>query len=99
MGRSVATRKVVTYRRDNFSGFVPTRKNGRVVPHESLLELDYIRLLESDPGVIAYSEQPTPLKWSDGVNSYETTFDFIVIGSFGSKHVCEIKSLRKVNKP
>jgi hypothetical protein len=98
MGRPVATRKVVTYRRDNFTGFVPSRKNGRMVQHESLLERDYIQLLESDPGVIACSEQPIPLKRSDGVNSYETTFDFSVTGSFGRKYLGEIKPLSKVIK-
>jgi hypothetical protein len=98
IGRSVATRRVVTYRRDNFTGFVSSRKNGRMVQYESLLERDYIQLLESDPGIVAYSEQPIPLKWSDGVNSYETTFDFGVSRSFGSKYLSEVKPLFRVIK-
>ncbi|MVT52592.1 hypothetical protein GPL17_19100 [Bradyrhizobium yuanmingense] len=98
MGRSVATRKVVTYRRDNFTGFVPSRKNGRVIQYESLLERDYIQLLEADPGVVAYSEQPTPLKWSDGVSSYETTFDFCVVSNLSGKYLSEVKPLSKVIK-
>lgn len=98
MGRSVATRKVVTYRRDNFTGFVPSRKNSRVIQYESLLERDYIQLLEADPGVFAYSEQPTPLKWSDGVSSYETTFDFCVISNLRGKYLSEVKPLSKVIK-
>jgi hypothetical protein len=61
MGRSIATRKVVTYRSGHFTGVVPSSKNNRVIQYESILERDYIQLVESDRDVKSYSEQPTPV--------------------------------------
>lgn len=98
MGRSDASRKVVTYRSGHFTGFVPSRKNGDVVQYESILERDYIQLLEADPGVLRYSEQPKPICWSDGEESYTTTFDFVVVRTDKSKYLAEVKPLEKVRK-
>ncbi|GLR84056.1 hypothetical protein [Bradyrhizobium iriomotense] len=96
MGRSDATRKVVTYRSGHFTGFVPSRKNGDMVQYESILERDYIQLLESDQGVLKYSEQPNALRWSDGERSYKTTFDFVVTRRNKTRYLVEVKPLAKV---
>lgn len=98
IGRSDATRKVVTYRSGHFTGFVPSRKNEDMVQYESILERDYIQLLESDPGVLKYSEQPKPLRWSDGEHSYVTTFDFVVTRRDKTRYLAEVKPLTKVIK-
>ncbi|RQH12666.1 TnsA endonuclease N-terminal domain-containing protein [Bradyrhizobium sp. RP6] len=98
IGRSDASRKVVTYRSGHFTGFVPSRKNKDMVQYESILERDYIQLLESDPDVLKYSEQPKALRWSDGVQNYKTTFDFVVTRRDGTKYLVEVKPLAKVIK-
>jgi hypothetical protein len=98
MGRSVATRKVVTYRSGHFTGYVPSAKNKRMVQYESILERDYIQLVESDRDVLGYSEQPEKLKWSDGDETYDTTFDFEVYRRGGHRYLVEIKPLSKVLK-
>lgn len=98
IGRSTSSRKVVTYRSGHFTGWVPSRKNGRVVQYESILERDYIQLIEADPGVESYTEQPTAMRWDDGDRHYETTFDFEVKRIDGSKYLAEVKPLAKVQK-
>ncbi|WGD52441.1 hypothetical protein QA641_00345 [Bradyrhizobium sp. CB1650] len=69
-----------------------------MVQYESILERDYIQLLESDPGVLKYSEQPKALRWSDGEHSYKTTFDFAVTRRDKTKYLAEVKPLAKVLK-
>jgi hypothetical protein len=98
MGRSVATRKVVTYRSGHFTGYVPSTKNGRMIQYESILERDFIQLIEADRDVVSYSEQPTPLEWSDGYEFFKTTFDFCVERSDGRRYLVEVKPLSKVIK-
>lgn len=98
MGRSIASRKVVTYRSGHFTGFVPSSKNNRMIQYESILERDYIQLVESDLGVVRYTEQPTPLTWSDGFDDYTTTFDFEVERADGRRYLVEVKPISKVIK-
>jgi hypothetical protein len=98
MGRSIASRKVVTYRSGHFTGYVPSPKNNRMIQYESILERDYIQLVESDRDVVGYSEQPTPLEWSDGVEYFKTTFDFRVERTDGRTYLVEVKPLSKVIK-
>jgi hypothetical protein len=98
MGRSIASRRVVTYRSHHFTGYVPSIKNERMIQYESILERDYIQLIESDLDVVGYTEQPTPLTWSDGVENYTTTFDFEVKRVDGRLYLVEVKPLSKVIK-
>lgn len=98
MGRSTASRKVVTYRKATFTGFYPSRKNNRMVQYESLLERDFIVLAEADPRIQTYTEQPSPLWWTDGVRTYRTTFDFAITLSGNRKYLVEVKPLEKVLK-
>ena len=98
MGRSVATREVVTYRSGHFTGYVPSIMNGRMVQYESILERDFIQLIESDRGVVGYSEQPPPLEWTNGYEFFTTTFDFCVERNDGRRYLVEVKPLSKVMK-
>jgi len=98
MGRSESTRKVVTYRSAHFTGYVPSVKNNRMIQYESILERDYIKLIEADRDVVGYNEQPKALTWSDGIDFYTTTFDFSVTTSASKKYLVEIKPLAKVIK-
>lgn len=98
IGRSTSTRKVVTYRSGHFTGFVPSQKNGRVIKYESILERDYIQLVEADPEIESYTEQPEAIEWSDGIDTFKTTFDFAVEHVGGARHLIEVKPLSKVTK-
>lgn len=49
-----------------FRGKFPSRKNGRMIHHEGLLELDAIYLMEASPQVAGYREQPTTITYPDG---------------------------------
>ncbi len=59
-------------------GKFPSRKNGRMVHHEGLLELDAIYLLEASPQVIGYREQPTTITYPDGPSLRRYTPDLEV---------------------
>lgn len=52
-------RKVVRRSGKNFRGYFPSRRLGRLVGWESLHERDAIRLVEYDPTVASYEEQPS----------------------------------------
>jgi hypothetical protein len=97
MGRSVSSRKVVTYRSNHFTGFVHSKKNKRQIQYESILERDYIMLIESDRAIDSYREQ-VPLAWMYGDERFVTTFDFEVALSPSRKYLVEIKPLSKVLK-
>lgn len=45
------------------TGWLPSRKNGRLVALESTLERDFYTLLEFDTEVVSYDEQPVQLKY------------------------------------
>src|SRR6266851_4813985 len=48
--------------RGNIHGFYPSRKMGRTIQFESHTELGAIYIMEHDPGVLEYWDQPTKLK-------------------------------------
>jgi hypothetical protein len=60
-------------------GKFPSRKNGRMVHHEGLLELDAIYLFEVSPHIVAYREQPCTLQYPDGARLRRYTPDFEVV--------------------
>ncbi len=57
-GMEMKVRKVVTPSGRGVRGYFPSRKIGRMVAWESLLERDAILLLEYSSAVIRYAEQP-----------------------------------------
>ncbi|WP_129159028.1 hypothetical protein [Bosea sp. Tri-44] len=96
---SKASRNVVTGSRDNFTGYFPSRKNGRLIQYESLLEQRMIRLMEADKHIVEYTDQPKAKEWRDG--SYRTrcsTFDFEYIADDGTVTIVEVKPWSRVQK-
>jgi putative transposase len=59
--RSPLVRRV-TGGRGNIHGRYPSRKIGRTIQFESYAELGAIYIMEHDPGVLEYWDQPTKLK-------------------------------------
>lgn len=60
----MAVRKIPTNRR-SLTGLVASRKDGRLVASESSLEQDLLVLLDFDPAVERYEEQPVRIEYRD----------------------------------
>lgn len=60
----MAVRKIPTNRR-SLTGFVASRRDGRMVASESSLERDLLVLLDFDPAVERYEEQPVRIEYRD----------------------------------
>lgn len=71
------SRKIVRRTTHRVVGRSPSLKSNRVVHWESQLERDMIRLLEFDPAVLSYREQPEPLMYYEGGRKRKYTPDFI----------------------
>jgi hypothetical protein len=75
-------------------GKFPSRKNGRMVHHEGLLELDAIYLFETSPQVVRFREQPTSIHYPDGAKLRRYTPDFELLLVNGTTVIIEVKPLR-----
>lgn len=96
---SNASRNVVTGSRDNFTGYFPSRKNGKLIQYESLLEQRMVRLMEADRNIIKYTDQPDAMEWLDGsYRKRRSTFDFEYRSVDGSKTIVEVKPWARVLK-
>jgi hypothetical protein len=77
-------------------GKTPSLKAGRPVWWESLLERDYIVLLEFDPDVITFGEQPFRVRYSFEGRVRHYTPDFLVERK-NKWQVVEVKSKEKAS--
>lgn len=92
-------RPVITRRGRRFRGYFPSKKMGRMVAWESLLELDAILLLEISQGVVSYQEQPALIQYAQGTEQREYYPDLEVILNDGSLLHLEVKASRELDKP
>jgi len=69
-------RNVITPSGGIVRGKFPSRKNGRMVHHEGLLELEAIYLFECSPCIIRYREQPVTIHYPDEAKLRRYTPDF-----------------------
>jgi hypothetical protein len=77
-------------------GKFPSRKNGRMVHHEGLLELDAIYLFEASPRIIRYREQPRTIHFPDGARLRKYTPDFELQLAGGELITVEVKPTRSL---
>ena len=77
-------------------GKFPSRKNGRMVHHEGLLELDAIYLFETSPKILRYREQLAPIHYPDGARLRRYTPDFELVLYTGEVVVVEVKPSRSL---
>lgn len=80
-------------------GKFPSRKNGRLVHHEGLLELDAIYVFESSHRIVRYREQPTTLQYPDGARLRRYTPDFELVLDTGEVVLVEVKPTRSLRDP
>ena len=90
----VLARKITNTGTRNLIGKFPSLKMGRVVWYESLLERDYMYLLEIDSDVISYREQPGRIYYTLGGKRHRYTPDLLVERR-SEKQIIEVK-LKKV---
>lgn len=76
-------------------GKFPSRKNGRMVQHEGLLELDAIYLFETSPRIVRYREQPRKINYPDGERLRHYTPDFELVLLTGEVVLIEVKPAEK----
>lgn len=77
-------------------GKFPSRKNGRMVHHEGLLELEAIYLFETSPRIVRYREQPITINYPDGAKLRRYTPDFELVLSTGEIILIEVKPTRSL---
>src|SRR5688572_26100827 len=68
----------LTRRKHGLNGLFPSLKTGRMVWYESFLERDFIHLLEFDPSVVTFAEQPLTLAYAYQGKTRHYTPDFHV---------------------
>lgn len=93
------SRRVITRGGRHFRGRYPSRKLGRMVVFESLLERDVIELLEFSHAVVTYREQPELVMYSDGEKVRKYYPDFKVVLSSGLCTHVEVKTNSKLASP
>lgn len=69
----------VSNRGGNIIGHFPSLKLGRMVAFESLIERDFIYLLDYESGVEQFSEQPLIIRYQHGDKKRQYTPDFHVV--------------------
>jgi len=84
-------RTVITPSGGIVRGKFPSRKNGRMVHHEGLLELEAIYLFEASPKIVRYREQPVTLQYPDGTKLRRYTPDFELVLNTGEIVLIEVK--------
>lgn len=77
-------------------GKFPSRKNGRMVHHEGLLELEAIYLFETSPLIVRYREQPATIHYPDGARLRRYTPDFELVLASGLVVLIEVKPVRSL---
>lgn len=88
--RHIRTRKVVTRSRARPTGKYPSWKMGRMIEWESSHELNAVRLLDADPAVSAFHEQPLEIHFKmDG--EIRRHFPDLLVHHSGVVELWEIK--------
>jgi hypothetical protein len=95
----VRSREIVRHTGGIVRGKFPSRKNGRMVQHEGLLELDAIYLFEASPLIAGFREQPAAIRFADGTKLRKYTPDFEVTLMSGENVLVEVKPKAKLADP
>ncbi len=91
---AIRSRKVVTRSRARPTGKVPSWKMGRMLQWESVPELNAMRLLDADPFVRFFAEQPLTLRYRLNGESRIHYPDLLVERDNDLKELWEVKSAK-----
>ncbi|WP_031430340.1 TnsA endonuclease N-terminal domain-containing protein [Methylomicrobium agile] len=89
-------RNIITPSGGIVRGKFPSRKNGRMVHHEGLLELEAIYLFETSPNIVRYREQPVTIHYPDETRLRRYTPDFELVLTTGEIIFIEVKPTRSL---
>jgi len=92
-------RKIVLPTGGIVRGKFPSRKNGRMVHHEGLLELDAIYLFEASSLIEKYRKQPETICYPDDTRIRRYTPDFELTLATGELVFIEVKPRRGLCDP
>ncbi len=95
----IRSRTVVSRSRARSTGKYPSWKMSRMIQCESIPELNVARLLDADPEIAAFSEQPLTICYSLGSTSHRHYPDFKVEWKSGAKELWEVKPAANANLP
>lgn len=87
----MSVRKVVTRRSNHFRAIVPSRKNPHPSLCESILESEFMRILELSPMVASFTVQPMKLELQVGDEMQRYFPDVHVFLTDGKDVWCEVK--------
>ncbi|WP_159602394.1 TnsA endonuclease N-terminal domain-containing protein [Hydrogenophaga sp. PBL-H3] len=91
-------RKVVTRRGKKIRGKFPSKKLGKIVEWESLIERDAILMMEYHPAVLRYQEQPSEETYYDASGNARRCYpDFSCDLASGKTILLEIKSAKELD--
>lgn len=93
----VRSRPVVTRSRFRPTGKYPSWKMGRMLQWESMNELHAFRLLDCDPRVTAFTEQPCEIVYVDGAETRRHYPD-IYVETGSSQELWEVKAAREASQ-
>lgn len=91
-------RKVVTRSRARATGKYPSWKMGRMIEWESINELNAFRLLDANPAVRAFHEQPVVIRYRIG-NEVHLHFPDVLVETRGTRELWEIKPATEAARP
>lgn len=80
-------------------GKFPSRKTGRMVHYEGLLELDALYHFETSPLIVSYTEQPVRIHYPDGARLRRYTPDFQLHLADGQDVLIEVKPAANAVRP
>lgn len=81
VGKPKPSRKIITGRRDCYTGDFQSTKSAmgfRTVSWEGLLTRDALYRIDFDRDVVSYLEEPKPFPWTDGISRHIYRPDFAV---------------------
>jgi hypothetical protein len=88
----VPARRVIQQRPKRVVGFINSAKAGQPIVYESLLERDYVYVLQADSNVVHFTAQPIQIRYRlDGPRAHIYTPDFLVEMRNGGRFFVEIK--------
>jgi hypothetical protein len=94
----VRSRKVISRSNARSTGKYPSWKMGRMIHWESINELNAFRLLDCDPNVTSYSEQPCQIVYIlDGVERVH--YPDILVATTAGKQLWEVKIRSNASEP
>ena len=94
----LGARKITNAGSKKVIGKFASLKMKRAIWWESQIERDYIYLLEFDPDVLFYKEQPFRIRYTYADSQHHYTPDFLVLRKDGRKQLVEVKPEEKMAK-